>query len=479
MSGLTAHIALLDRTGAIVAVNEAWTRFARENNGTAELAIGVGINYLDVCRKSAPDCDSAARCLEGLNATLSGTDDEFSLEYACHSPRAQRWFKLCATSWKAEGGAVLAHHDITERVEAEIRLQESEEHYRAMIENEVDIVTILDENAKVLFESPALKRILGYSPEELVGRSVLDFIHPADVARVKEAFAHVLATREPSEPLEFRFRHAQTGYRVVESIARNLLSNPAVEGIIVNSRDITQRREAEDALRRRDTALKLSHEKLRALSARLLEAEDRERRRISRELHDDVNQELAALAVDIGRLHTRMEDSILSPYRAEVRTFHERLVGLSDAVRRLAYGLHPSVLDHLGLAVALRSYCSEFARRQDIEIDFVHRNVDSGISPEVASCIYRVAQEALWNVAKHSKAKKANVRVSATGRFVRLVVRDDGFGFDPERVEAGQSLGLTSMEERSRLLNGKFSVISAPGLGTTLKLCIPREVPSK
>jgi PAS domain S-box-containing protein len=479
MSGLRAHIALLDRTGNIVAVNEAWTRFARENNGTAELAIGIGINYLDVCRTSALDCDSAARCLEGLNATLSGTDEEFSLEYACHSPQAQRWFQLCATSWKAEGGALVVHHDITERVKAEIRLQESEEHYRAMIENEVDIVTILDENANVIFESPALKRILGYSPEELVGRSVFDFIHPADIARVKEAFAEVLPTREPSAPLEFRFRHAQAGYRVVESIARNLLSNPAVRGIIVNSRDITQRREAEVALRRRDAALKLSHEKLRALSARLLEAEDRERRRISRELHDDVNQEVAALAVDIGRLHTRMEDSYLSPFRAEVRTFHERLVSLSDAVRRLAYGLHPSVLDHLGLAVALRSYCSEFARRQDIEIDFEHRNVDSGISPHVASCIYRVAQEALWNVAKHSKAKKASVRVSATGRFVRLVVRDNGLGFHPERVGAGQSLGLTSMEERSRLLNGKFSVVSSPGLGTTLKLSIPREVPSK
>ena len=148
-------------------------------------------------------------------------------------------------------------------------------------------------------------------------------------------------------------------------------------------------------------------------------------------------------------------------------------------MRRLAYGLHPSVLDHLGLAVALRSYCSEFARRQGIDIDFEHRNVNSGISPEVASCIYRVAQEALWNVTKHSKAKKASVRVSATGRFVRLVVRDNGIGFHPERVGAGQSLGLTSMEERSRLLNGKFSVVSSPGLGTTLKLSIPFEVPSK
>ena len=156
-----------------------------------------------------------------------------------------------------------------------------------------------------------LKRILGYSPDELVGKNVFDFIHSADLAAVRQAFAEVLVSQEPSRPLEFRFRHPHSGYRAVESIARNLLANPGVQGIIVNSRDITDRREAEAALRKQEAALKLSNERLRALSGRLLEAEDRERRRLSRELHDDLNQTLAVLAVDIGALRTALSNSPL------------------------------------------------------------------------------------------------------------------------------------------------------------------------
>jgi signal transduction histidine kinase len=263
-----------------------------------------------------------------------------------------------------------------------------------------------------------------------------------------------------------------SGYRVVESIARNLLANPAVEGVIVNSRDITQRREAEIALRKRDAELTVSRNKLRALNARLLETEDRERRRISRELHDDLNQALAALAVDIGALNRLA----VRERRQEILRLQERVVTMSDGVRRLAYRLHPSILDHLGLAVALRSYCDEFARREGIKIEFLHRNVDTGIAPQVASCVYRVAQEALRNVAKHSKAQLACVHVVGTNRFVNLVVKDLGKGFDPDGVGVGQSLGLTSMEERTRSLNGRFQVSSSPGRGTTVKMRVPREV---
>jgi PAS domain S-box-containing protein len=382
---------------------------------------------------------------------------------------------LSATPWHEAGGALVSHIDISERVLAQNKLQESEQQFRAMIENEVDVVTILDRNGYIKFESPALKRILGYSPEDLTGKSVFAFIHPADVAAVKRAFANVLATNEPSPPLEFRFRHASSGYRLLESIARNLLANPAVEGVIVNSRDITQRREAESALRKRDADLKKSNEKLQALNRRLLEAEDRERRRISRELHDDLNQELAALAVDIGGLHGQLATSSSSEIGAEIRAINDRVVKLSENVRQLAHRLHPSILDHLGLAVALRSYCEDFSRREGIRIDFVHRDMDGDVSPEIASSVYRVAQEALRNVAKHSKAERAYVHVLGTKRFISLTVRDTGIGFVPERVAAGHSLGLTSMEERSRLLNGEFKVTSAPGKGTTVKLRVSRE----
>jgi PAS domain S-box-containing protein len=479
LSCLTSHIAAVDRTGSIVMVNEAWMRFARENGARCDSAIGIGANYLDVCRRSSGECEDASRVLRGLEATISGSATEFTLEYAAHAPGVERWFQLCATPWPEDGGAIVTHTDVTQRVLAEARLKDSEQHYRAMIENEVDIVTILDETGTIKFESPAIRRILGYAPEELVGKNVFAFIHSADLAAVKQAFAEVLVNQEPSKAVEFRFRHRDSGYRVVESVARNLLSNPGVQGIMVNSRDISERREAEAALRKQETALKLSNERLSALSGRLLEAEDRERRRLSRELHDDLNQTLAALAVDIGALRSAVGHSTPDYMDGELHALQARVVGLSESVRNLAYQLHPSILDDLGLAVALGSYCEEFSRREGIHVEFVHRNIGHRVSPEVASCVYRIAQEGLRNVAKHSGSKKASVSVIGTGRYINLMVRDTGVGFLPGSITAKRGLGLTSMTERSRLLNGTFRITAAPGEGTVLQLRVPREVHSK
>ena len=124
------------------------------------------------------------------------------------------------------------------------------------------------------------------------------------------------------------------------------------------------------------------------------------------------------------------------------------------------------------MAVALRSYCEEFSHREGIHVEFVHRNLDRPVAPEVATCVYRVAQEGLRNVAKYF------VSVVGTGRYVNLTIRDTGVGFLPGSVTARRGLGLTSMTERTRLLNGTFRVISAPGKGTTLQLRVPREVHS-
>lgn len=487
LSSMRSGIAVVDRSGTIVVVNDAWNQFAAANGASSPNAIGPGANYLEACRRAAGEsAEIAHQVHEGLQTILQGSLEEFTIEYPCHSPcghspPVKRWFLLSATPWRLEGGgAIVVHTDITERVQAQQKLKESEQHYRALIENEVDVVTILDADANILFESPALHRILGYQPSELVGCNAFDFVHPADKAAVRQELARVLETNEPSRPIEFGFRHKDGSWRTLESIARNLLANPAVTGIIVNSRDITERRQAEAELRKKEAALQSSHHQLQALTGRLLETEERERRRLSRELHDDLNQKLAALAMDMGSLCSTVSHGQLTAARAQdiprqLSSLQARVVEMSEEVRSLAYRLHPSVLDDLGLVVALRSYCTEFSQRENLQVTFVHRNVIHPISPNHASCLYRIAQEGLRNVAKHAGARQVLVTLKGSRSHVILKIRDRGAGFRPESARARRGLGLTSMAERARLVGGDFRIVSAPGKGTTLTACVPLE----
>ena len=146
---------------------------------------------------------------------------------------------------------------------------------------------------------------------------------------------------------------------------------------------------------------------------------------------------------------------------------------LSDDVRRVAHSLHPSILDHLGLVVALKSYCAEFTQKTGIETKFSHRNIRHELSKDVVLCVYRVAQESLQNVRKHSDAKQAQVSLSRTKDRVCLAVTDDGAGFQPKLQSGKPGIGLTTMEERVRLVSGSFSVNSLPGEGTRVDVRIP------
>ena len=474
IDALCSEIAVIDGDGTILAVNNAWNDFAAESGVANLVRVGVGQNYLAACEAAARAGDPfGERTLAGLKAVLDGTLNEFTLEYPCHAPDKQRWFLLSASPWRFGRGAAVSHTEITRRVLAEKTLRQSEAHYRALIENEVDVVTILKPDGTIMFESPALERILGYTPEELVGRNVFEFIHPGDIEMIRGEIERVIHTSETSRPVEFAFRHKDGAWRTMESVARNLLAHPAVGGIIVNSRDITQRRAAEAELRSKEIALKSSHEQLQALAGRLLETEERERRRISRELHDDLNQKLAALAVDLGGIVTVLRNSPVDEIERQLRENQKGLARVSEEVRSLAYQLHPSILDDLGLAVALRSYCNTFARREHIDVRFTHRGLKRKIAPSVATCIYRIVQEALRNIAKHAKAKRVSVSVVQTSKEIVTVIRDDGIGFRPEMVRPGRSLGLKSMAERARLIGGAFAVESSPGTGTTLTLTIP------
>jgi signal transduction histidine kinase len=225
--------------------------------------------------------------------------------------------------------------------------------------------------------------------------------------------------------------------------------------------------------RRRYEEILKGRKALEQLSARLLDAQETERRAISRELHDQVGQTLNALLVDTANLAKRIspDDAVSRRYLDNIRAFADSSV---NSIRDIALLLRPSMLDDLGLIPALEWQAREVSRRTGIKVDVVAENVPDSLPDGIRTCIYRVVQEALQNVNRHSGAKTAMVTVRDDDGSLFLSVSDDGSGFDPQRT---RGLGLLGIEERIRQLGGHFEVESAPGKGTTLRATLPVAVP--
>ncbi len=349
LNSLSARICVLDQGGVILKTNDAWDEFARCNSNCGVFSIGIGQNYLDVCRQAIADGPSTALgTLAGIEAVLAGSEPSFMQEYACHSPHEKRWFLMRVTPLKNTKGVVISHTDISGRVRMAQTLEK-----------------------------------------------------------------HVLLLSEKQKELE-------------------------------------------------------------SLAEKLLEAQEAERKRIARELHDDFNQRLAALSVEL----ETMERAPLTPPRPVARQLaavRAPIGQLSDDLHDLAYRLHPSLLEHVGLAAAARDHVAEFTRRTGLPVTFTAREVPEILSPEVATNLFRVMQESLQNVSKHSQATEVMVRLSGSSKGIGLSVRDNGKGFDHENKSGrGKGLGLISMEERARGLGGFLRIHSLPKVGTKICAWIPR-----
>jgi signal transduction histidine kinase len=235
--------------------------------------------------------------------------------------------------------------------------------------------------------------------------------------------------------------------------------------------DITERRDMEIALQASEIALRQSQTHLQALAAGLLSAQEEERARVARELHDDISQQLAALNLE-AESALRKDPRAQGDLRNEMTRLSRQLRGILRDVERTAHQLHPSSLDHLGLSVALKSYCTEFGRQNGIAIRFSERNLPRPIPPPLALTIYRVVQEALRNVVKHSGTRRARVSLTGKDGILLLTVKDFGRGFNASASHK-RGLGLISMEERVRQAGGSFTVKAKPGEGARIDVRIP------
>jgi signal transduction histidine kinase len=236
--------------------------------------------------------------------------------------------------------------------------------------------------------------------------------------------------------------------------------------------DITQHKQTEEGLRTSEMALRQSQERYRMLAGHLLTTQEAERKRLARELHDDLSQRLAALAMEAETLE-RQTPLLSGADHVRLKEIKDKLVELSIDVHAMSRRLHPSILDDLGLADAVASECAMFRKRDGIVVNYRVENISREVPPNVAVCLYRIVQEALRNISRHAGATEVAIALVGENQAIRLSIRDNGKGFDPGQKTSKVGLGLDSMKERAYLIGGDFSAKSQPGQGTVIEVLAP------
>ena len=359
--------------------------------------------------------------------------------------------------------------DITERKRAEAALRQRELQYRDLFEHMNEGIAY----CKMIFENgigsdfiylavnPQFEALTGLT--DVIGKratEVLPFVRDLDPS----AFEDYGRVAQTGVPVRFeRFLNVFQQWFAMSAYCPE-------RGFVCLVFDVITER------KRLERIAEANRKEVQALAARLMTAQEDERRRVSRELHDGMCQELGSLAIEIGNIAAHLPSREDVP--SQLRALQARVVKASVEARNIAYQLRPPELD-LGLPIALQDLCNQFAERAPgIALEFTSDDLPESVPLEVTSCVYRVAQESLYNSVTHSRAKNASLILTWRQGAIELTVADDGDGFDYPSIQGKGGLGLIGMEERARLVNGKLTIMSQPGSGTRIALDVPLPLPA-
>ena len=359
------------------------------------------------------------------------------------------------------------------RRRAEHSLRESEERFRVMADTAPVMVWRSGPDQRCDFFNKPWLEFRGRRLQDEMGEGWTEGVHPDDLHRCLATYTAAWPGRE-SFRMEYRLRRADGEYRwVLDTGVPRLAADGTLLGYIGSCIDITERRQAEEALRANEAALRQSHAEIEDLAGRLITAQEAERARIARDLHDDISQQLAAISIAMSECR-RPELQAGGELLEVLTAVQGQTIELAEEIRLLSHDLHPGVLKHAGLVDALRSTCRDFAKQQSLERGRRgRRQISRSPISTTALCLYRVVQEAVRNVAKHANARQVRVTVRRVGEEVQLAVADDGKGFNLAKArEQGGGLGLRSIEERIRLVGGRLSIETAPNMGTTITVWV-------
>ena len=330
---------------------------------------------------------------------------------------------------------------------AERARRDSEARFRSLIENALDIITVLGEDGRVRFESPSVERVLGYPPGHLLGRSVTEFVHPEEHEHVVTALASVRELGRPEKRIEFRALHADGSWRLLEAVGQVVDASAGDVEVVVNSRDITERRR---------------------LEREILEVSGREQRRLGQDLHDGMGQILVGARLHAAALGRRMAGH---PEADDVERIGAMLDEAHTAARALARGLSPVSLEDGGLEAGLGELAERARHIQGIPCAFECPEPVAIRDLEVATQVYRIAQEAVSNATKHASPEAIQVRLTRSNGTAALVVEDDGSGFDGS--DEGTGMGLSIMRHRAVMIGGSLRIEARESGGTRVRCQFP------
>jgi signal transduction histidine kinase len=337
---------------------------------------------------------------------------------------------------------------------------------RAMLTAVPDLLFLMTREGLYIDYYARDRRKLFVAPKEFIGKNIRDILPPGVAAEFVRAFARVTPSGAPIDvvyalPMATEVRHFEARMTAVGD-----------DEIVMIVRDVTDQKQAEAALRHSERALRQSDRRIRQLAGRLIAAQENERSRVARELHDGLSQKLALLSIGLNQLAHESEP--LEPeHRTSIRALVTQAADVARDVHRLAHGLHPSTVATLGVVKAVQQYCEEFAATHEPVIEFTFEGIAVDTSPEVDLCAYRVVQEGLLNAAKHSGTARISVRLCRDDRYLHVHIADEGRGFNVKDGER-RGLGLVSMRERVEALGGRFEVRATAGRGTRIDVRLPR-----
>jgi PAS domain S-box-containing protein len=397
-----------------------------------------------------------------------------TMRWELQSPKDQRWYQVVNTPIRHTDGTISKQSmivDITDRKVAEEELLTEKNKLQSIMGVINRGITIRNLDYELVYQNDYSLNMFGNHLGEKCYCAFEGMVTVCNDCPAEKAFQdgkpHSNVKRIEIRPGEITFWE-NTAVPMRDT-------NGNIYACLEISNNITGRKQAEEELLKTDEALRNSQKDLKRLAGRLISAREEELRRLSRELHDDLTQRLAVIAIEAGKLEQKLheERGPLAGSSQKIAHIKDQLIAVSQDIHHLSRQLHPSILDDLGLVRAIESECAEFMRKQDVGLTFRKEDVPDVIPVRISLCFYRIVQEGLRNIATHSRSQSCEIFLKGSDGRLCLTVTDDGIGFDFFKVRLKPGLGLASMRERVQFIGGDFSITSQPGKGTVIKVSAP------